>query len=65
MYTETHQYRGYEIQVTNHPPIWQAAIYASEPGMTPVDWELKPINGGNVMGTVQEAKRRIDKALSP
>jgi hypothetical protein len=33
MRTENYTHRGYEIQITHNPPIWQAAIYASKPNM--------------------------------
>src|SRR5450756_2159170 len=44
MRTENYTHRGYEIQITHNPPIWQAAIYASKPNMPAVDWTHEPIS---------------------
>jgi hypothetical protein len=64
MHTETHEYRGYQIQITQHPPVWQAAIYPTTPNMLAIDWELRPISAANIHGALIEARRRIDSALA-
>jgi hypothetical protein len=64
MFTENRPYRDYEIQVMNRPPIWQAAIYPTKPGMTEVDWTTKPIEAANVEAAYLLARRRIDYVLS-
>ena len=46
--TQEYEHRGYNIVVTNKPPIFQAAIYATEPGMADIDWTTKPIEAINV-----------------
>jgi hypothetical protein len=46
MRTENYTHRGYEIQITHNPPIWQAAIYASNltcrPSIGPMNPSLPP-----------------------
>jgi hypothetical protein len=64
MRTETVIYHDYEIQASQHPPIWQAAIYPTKVGMVHVDWTDRPINGGGIHDTFVEARRRIDAAVS-
>jgi hypothetical protein len=64
MRTENYTHRGYEIQITHNPPIWQAAIYASKPNMPAVDWTHEPISATSVYPPLAEAKRRIDAILS-
>jgi hypothetical protein len=63
MKTQTYKYRGYEIQVTHTPPIWQAAIYPTEPKMPAVDWTLEPIRAANFRAAEIMAQRRIDAIL--
>jgi hypothetical protein len=63
--TETYSHLGYEIQISEHSPFWDAAIYPTEPGMAPVDWEKSPIKAANVIGALQEAKRRINEVCHP
>ncbi len=48
MRTENYTHRGYEIQITHNPPIWQAAIYASKPNMPAADWTHEPISATSV-----------------
>ena len=57
--TQEYEHRGYNIVVTNKPPIFQAAIYATEPGMADIDWTTKPIEAINVRGAEIEARSRI------
>jgi hypothetical protein len=64
MRTENYTHRGYEIQITHNPPIWQAAIYASKPNMPAVNWTHEPISAASVYPPLAEAKRRIDAILS-
>ncbi len=49
METQNYQYRGYEIQITHTPPLWQAAIYASDSNLPAVvgRWSLSapPMSG--------------------
>lgn len=59
MRTENHTYLEYEIQITEHPPWWEAAIYATKPDMPHVDWENMPIRGANPQVVLIDAKRRI------
>jgi hypothetical protein len=63
METQTYEFRGYEIQVTHKPPIWQAAIYPTKPGMLEIDWTSKPIEAANVRGAELLARDRINEAL--
>jgi hypothetical protein len=55
MRTENYTHRGYEIQITHNPPIWQAAIYASKPNMPAVDWTHEPISAASVYPPLAEA----------
>lgn len=64
MRTESHTHRGYEIQITLHPPTWQAAIYPSRPHLPQIDWTDKPIWAAGVQSALTEAKSRIDAVLS-
>ncbi len=57
------RYRGYEIQVTHASPIYQAAIYPSDPRLRPVDWTVRPIQGMNPRAALLQAKRRIMQTL--
>jgi hypothetical protein len=64
MHTESRFYREYEIQVTQHPPGWQAAIYATKPGLPEVDWTTDRIWAANINGAYMMAEQRINEVLS-
>jgi|HubBroStandDraft_6_1064221.scaffolds.fasta_scaffold6647324_1 hypothetical protein len=64
MEPENYTYREYQIQITLHDPLWEAAIYPTKPDMLEIDWETQPIRAANVMGALALAKTRIDMVLS-
>jgi hypothetical protein len=61
---ETHQHRGYEIQLTEAKPAWQAAIRPIDPKLPRVDWEAEPIAAAVPHIALAAAKRRIDSVLA-
>jgi hypothetical protein len=61
---ETHQHRGYEIQLTETEPAWQAAIRPIDPKLPRVDWEAEPIAAAEPHVALAAARRRIDTVLS-
>jgi len=63
MQTQTFEYRGYRIVVTNVPPFWEAAIHPSDPGLPKVDWTSAPIRAHNEQVAEGEAQRRINEVL--
>jgi hypothetical protein len=64
MKTETHEYRGYEIVITNNGWTYQAAVYPTNATLPKVDWENKPIEAAGVQMALMEAKSRINAVLS-
>ena len=62
--TQTHQHRGYEIQLTEAEPAWQAAIRPIDPKLPRVDWEAEPIAAAEPQVALAAARRRIDSVLS-
>ena len=64
MRTEKQTFRGYKIQVTNNPALWQAAIYRTSPTMPEIDWVALNIRAGSVSPAIQEAKEVINLVLS-
>jgi hypothetical protein len=64
MHAEQHFYREYEIQITNHSPQWQAAIYPTRKSLPVVQWEQMNIWAANPAPALNLAKHAIDKALS-
>jgi hypothetical protein len=65
MRTEKQTYRGYEIQVTNDPALWQAAIYRTSPTLPEIDWVALNIRAGSASPAFQEAKQEINRVLWP
>lgn len=63
MRTEKQTFRGYDIQVTNNPALWQAAIYRTSPTLPEIDWVALNIRAASVSPALQEAKQVIDKTL--
>jgi hypothetical protein len=63
MRTEKQTFRGYEIQVTNNPALWQAAIYRTSPTLPEIDWVALNVRAASASPALQEAKQVIDKAL--
>ena len=63
MRTEQKTFRGYEIQVTNNPALWQAAIYRTNPTLPEIDWVALNIRATGVSPAFQEAKQVINRAL--
>ena len=64
MDTQEYDYRDYKIVVIHKPPVFQASIYPTKPGMVEIDWTTKPIEAGNMRGAEFLARSRIDAALS-
>jgi hypothetical protein len=64
MQTQQHFHREYEIQLTNNPPQWQAAIYPTRAGLPPVAWEQMNIWAANPDPALTMAIHAINKALS-
>jgi hypothetical protein len=64
MYPEPHRYRGYDIEVIQNPPVWQAAIYSIEKQLSRVDWTVNPISASDMQAALAEARQRIDFALA-
>jgi hypothetical protein len=63
MRTEKQTFRGYEIQVTNNPALWQAAIYRTSPTLPEIDWVALNVRAASASPAFQEAKQVIEKAL--
>jgi hypothetical protein len=63
MRTERQTFRGYEIQVTNNPALWQAAIYRTNPTLPEIDWVALNIRAASASPAFQEAKQVINRAL--
>jgi hypothetical protein len=61
--SQTFEYRGHNIVVTQAPPFWEAAIYPSDPSLPVVDWTSAPIRAVNEKVAEGESQRRIDEAL--
>jgi hypothetical protein len=54
MYREPDRYRGYDIHV----------IYPTEEQLSPIDWAASPISASDAQATLEEARQRIDLALT-
>ena len=65
MRTEEQTFRGYEIQVTNNPALWQAAIYRTSPTLPEIDWVALNIRAASASPAFQEAKQEINRVLWP
>ncbi|OSJ30441.1 hypothetical protein BSZ19_24870 [Bradyrhizobium japonicum] len=63
MHTEQQTFRGYEIQVTNNPALWHAAIYRTNPTLPEIDWVALNIRATSVSPAFEEAKQVINSAL--
>jgi hypothetical protein len=57
-------YRDYEIVVTRKEPGWQAAIHATHPRLSKIDWENQPINEMTEAAALEKARQRIDEHLN-
>lgn len=64
MKTEEIAYRGYELQVVHHPPMWQVGIYPTGPGMTKPRPEAQHVSFPDRAEAIAEAKRRVDSLLA-
>jgi len=64
MKTESVIYRGYELQVVHHPPMWQVGIYPTAPNMPAPRPDLQIVSLGNKEDALSEARRRIDAVIS-
>jgi len=58
MQTQQHFHRDYEIQITNIPPQWQAAIYPSRKGLPAIAWEQMNIWAASPAPALPMAKQR-------
>ncbi|MGY3505159.1 hypothetical protein ACVWYJ_005778 [Bradyrhizobium sp. USDA 4471] len=63
MHIEQQTFRGYEIQVTNKPALWHAAIYRTNPTLPEIDWVVLNIRAVRVSPAFEEAKQVINAAL--
>jgi hypothetical protein len=60
----SHKHRGYDITITNTPPLFQAAIYASNSNLPDIDWKLQPVRATKLSAALNLAKRRIDDVIA-
>jgi hypothetical protein len=64
MKTEMIEYRGYELQITHNPPMWQVGIYPTKPTMLAPLPDLQIVSLGNKDDAIAEARRRVDMLIS-
>jgi hypothetical protein len=64
MKTESKLYRGYELQIVRHMPMWQVGIYPTEPNMPAPRSELQIVSLGEREDAIAEARQRVDMLVS-
>jgi hypothetical protein len=60
MKTETHDYKGYEIELVQTPPMWQAGIYPKSPDLPSPSKAFAHVTRPTKDGALAEARKRID-----
>lgn len=64
MKPESTLYRGYELQIVRHMPMWQIGIYPTAPDMLAPRPEAQIVSLGDKEAALAEARRRVDMLIA-
>lgn len=62
-WVEDREYRGYNLQAVQRPPVWQVNVYISQPNMIPPNPFDLPAANADKEAAFVEAMRRVDRLL--